>query len=94
MQVLRIQTENGSTYLVGPSPTAPGRIRVARLSDHDVRGTFDSASFAVDVTTVEVAPGRGLLRLRWTEDDGSVIVTSPIRDVATWTVADRVSTPV
>ena len=93
MQVLRIRTDNGSTYLVGPSPTFPGRVRVARLSDHAVRGTLGPATFAVDVPTAELIAEGSVLRLRWTDDGGAVVRTSPVSDVATWTAPDLATTP-
>lgn len=93
MRVLRIQTDNGSTYLVGPSPSVPGRVRIARLSDHSVRGAWGPTSFAVDVPTAELVADGALLRLRWTEDDGVGVQTSAVQDVATWSSSDLTTTP-
>lgn len=40
MRVIRVRTETDSIYLIGPSPDRPDRIRLARVSDHAVRGTL------------------------------------------------------
>ena len=94
MRLLRIQTDNGSTYLVGPSPSVPGHVRIARVSDHSVRGAWGPTTFAVDVPKAELVADGALLRLRWTEDDGSGVQTSPVQDVAAWTSPDLATTPV
>lgn len=92
MAVLRITTQNQSHYLVGPSPSIPGHVRIARLGERPVTGTGGPASFATDVAAAELVVDGGELRLRWTED-GSTIRTSPVQDVTTWTVPDHETTP-
>lgn len=93
MQVVRIETDNGSTYLVGPSPTIPDHIRVARLSDHAVLGVTGPTTFALDVTSAELVADGAVLRLRWVATDGGAVQTSPVRDVSTWEARDLTATP-
>lgn len=92
MAVLQITTQSDSRYLVGPSPSIPGHVRIARLGGRPVTGTLGPASFATDVATAELVVEGGELRLRWTEADAT-IRTSPIEDVSTWTSPDVETTP-
>lgn len=92
MAVLQITTQNESRYLVGPSPSIPDHVRIARLGQRPVTGTLGPASFATDVATAELVVDGGELRLRWTED-GATIRTSPIEDVSAWSAPDVETTP-
>ena len=93
MAVLQIMTQTDSRYLVGPSPSIPGHVRIARLGARPVRGTLGPPSFATDVAAAELVVDGGELRLRWTEDEATVR-TSPIEEVSTWTAPDVETTPV
>lgn len=79
-RMLRIVTESGSTYIVGPGD-GPG-MRVARVSDHAVRGTVGPLTFVDDFVRVGFVSNGGALLLECTQADGTAFRTSPIREVA------------
>lgn len=76
---MRIQTHSGSTYLVGPG--GHGRVRVARVSDHVVRGTVGPVTFVEEFERVELVAHGEALVLRCTAVDGTTFQTSAIRRV-------------
>lgn len=78
---MRVTTAGGSTYLVGPSPRL-NHVRVARVSDHAVRGTAGPDTFAEDFVEVELISDGQALRLRCTHESGSRFRTSPIVEIA------------
>lgn len=79
MRGMRITTASGSTYLVGPTPA--GRVRVARVSGHPVRGTVGPFAFAEDFRRVELVAGADGLHLECTALDGQRFRTSPVAEV-------------
>lgn len=87
MRGMRITTERGSTYLVGPG--AGGRVRVARVSDHPVRGTLGPFAFAEDFTRVELVTTTDGVCLECTGADGQRFRTSAVAQVA----AEDLATP-
>ncbi|MBW3662165.1 MAG: hypothetical protein KY469_03610 [Actinobacteria bacterium] len=78
--LLRIETENSSTYLVSSAPDGR-RVRVTRVSDHPVRGTAGPMAFVADFDRVEIVPGSVGLRLHCHSFDGPGFTTSPIVSV-------------
>lgn len=80
-RTLRIVTDSGSTYIVGPGEGA--NVRVARMSDHAVRGTGGPVTFVDEFVRASlVSNGTGLV-LECTAADGTAFRTSPIREVVT-----------
>lgn len=86
--MLRIVTESGSTYMVGPGEGAG--IRVERLSDHAVRGAGGPRSFGDEYVRVGLVSNGSALILECTAADGSAFRTSPIREVASPVLASTV----
>lgn len=88
-RTLRIVTDSGSTYIVGPGDGA--NVRVARMSGHAVRGTAGPLTFVNEFVRASlVSNGTGLV-LECTAADGSAFRTSPIREVATQLPAETVA---
>lgn len=78
--MLRIETESGSTYIVGPGD-GPA-MKVARVSDHAVRGTVGPLTFVDNFVRVGFVSNGGALLLECMQADGTAFRTSPIREVA------------
>lgn len=88
---VRIVTESGSTYVVGPGDG--GGVRVARLSDHVVRGTVGPLTFAEDFARVGLVSNGRALVLECAAADGTAFRTSPIREVSSDVPAEAAAAP-